>query len=483
MTAGRKLEASRRSAAPPPRATVAGSDGGARLPAAPGAASVVRMQRTMGNAVVQRLLAARGADTAAGGPLGAEVEGEIHAARGGGSGLDTGTRAGMEEAFGADLSGVRVHADARADRLSRALSARAFTTGRDVFFRAGEYRPGTSSGKALLAHELTHVLQQGGASAPVQRALEVGPADDPYEREAEGAARSVAAGEPVGKTRTGSRAVRRDLAAYKQDHEEILPPFGHSASVTTVTYRADAPALQAALGSLVTAGKVAMRDGGDRLFFSGSGATRAEIEAALTAAAMPRAADLGDALLNPHNTYVYSRERVTDMTSWFLFWSTTSRLSTRTNVVERQSSRPLTAHERAQATLVFGPGLDYGPIRVSEDPVMSVGGFARTLPNHAYFPTGSFGSGNFMPWLIHELTHAWQYQHGYGVGTTGYHAIFSSYDYGGEAGLRAATAAGRGLRSFNTEQQGDILQDYYVRLTGGQDTTAWAPFVAEARTP
>src|SRR5262249_34009533 len=60
-------------------------------------------------------------------------------------------------------SSVRVHTDAGADGLNRSLSAKAFTTGRDIYFRQGEYNPGGSGGRELLAHELTHVVQQNPA--------------------------------------------------------------------------------------------------------------------------------------------------------------------------------------------------------------------------------------------------------------------------------------------------------------------------------
>ncbi|HEX7243199.1 MAG TPA: DUF4157 domain-containing protein, partial [Longimicrobiaceae bacterium] len=187
---------------------VAAAGGAAGLPRGPGAVStLVRMQRTMGNAAVQRLLVQRaGAVGAAGGPVPEEVERGISAARGGGAGLGAAVRADMEAAFGSDFSGVRVHADARADALSRSLSARAFTTGSDVFFRAGEFSPGSLGGRRLLAHELTHVLQQ--PASPARRALEVGPADDAFEREADRAADAVASGAPVA-TSTGAAGVQR----------------------------------------------------------------------------------------------------------------------------------------------------------------------------------------------------------------------------------------------------------------------------------
>ena len=76
--------------------------------------------------------------------------------------LDAGTRAFMEPRFGHDFSQVRVHMDARAAESARAVNALAYTVGRDVVFGKGEYEPGTSEGKRLMAHELTHVVQQGG---------------------------------------------------------------------------------------------------------------------------------------------------------------------------------------------------------------------------------------------------------------------------------------------------------------------------------
>jgi hypothetical protein len=71
----------------------------------------------------------------------------------------------LEGLLGADLPEVRVHTDTRADQLARVLRARAFTTGRDIFFRRGEYHPGSQAGQALLAHELTHTVQQAAAPA------------------------------------------------------------------------------------------------------------------------------------------------------------------------------------------------------------------------------------------------------------------------------------------------------------------------------
>jgi hypothetical protein len=79
--------------------------------------------------------------------------------------MDAGTQSKMESAFGASFSNVRIHDGAEADTLSRSLQAEAFTTGSDVFFRKGNYDPSSSGGQELLAHELTHVVQQGATAA------------------------------------------------------------------------------------------------------------------------------------------------------------------------------------------------------------------------------------------------------------------------------------------------------------------------------
>jgi hypothetical protein len=83
--------------------------------------------------------------------------------------LDPATRAFVEPRFGHDFGKVRVHADAQADESARAVSAVAFTVGHDIVFGAGQYSPGTAAGQRLLAHELAHVVQQGGAPRLLQR--------------------------------------------------------------------------------------------------------------------------------------------------------------------------------------------------------------------------------------------------------------------------------------------------------------------------
>jgi len=90
--------------------------------------------------------------------------------RDGGSPLSEETRSFMEPSFGRDFSAVRVHTDHQATSMTEQLNAEAFTSGRDIYFREGRYDPTSLSGKRLLAHELTHVVQQGAIS-PSERSI------------------------------------------------------------------------------------------------------------------------------------------------------------------------------------------------------------------------------------------------------------------------------------------------------------------------
>lgn len=91
-----------------------------------------------------------------------EVEAAIDQETGKGMPLQSNIREPMEEAFGVDFSHVRIHTDSNAQALNDAIEAEAFTTEQDIFFNQGAYNPSSTDGKHLLAHELTHVIQQTG---------------------------------------------------------------------------------------------------------------------------------------------------------------------------------------------------------------------------------------------------------------------------------------------------------------------------------
>jgi Domain of unknown function (DUF4157) len=144
-----------------------------------------------GNAAFARF-AEPGSGILPGGRVHPDVESAIAAARGHGRALDAPVRERVGEAFGDPLADVRVHADERADALARSVSARAFTTGTDIFFAHGEFRPRTATGDALLAHELTHVVQQRGS--PTTGPLAVTETGGTLEAEAEATARELGHG-------------------------------------------------------------------------------------------------------------------------------------------------------------------------------------------------------------------------------------------------------------------------------------------------
>jgi hypothetical protein len=104
--------------------------------------------------------------------------------------LDPATRGFMEPRFGHNFSQVRIHTDARAATSAQAVNALAYTVGSHIAFGPGLYAPMTGGGRALLAHELTHVVQQG-TSAGVPADLTIGPEHSHPEREAEGVAAAV----------------------------------------------------------------------------------------------------------------------------------------------------------------------------------------------------------------------------------------------------------------------------------------------------
>src|SRR5215813_5536111 len=203
--------------------------------AAPAGRSLLQLQRQYGNRYVQRVVTVARA-TGGEGDVMPDVERAIESSRGGGQSLDSGIQKQIGGALNADFSGVRVHTDAGADGLNRSLSAKAFTTGRDIYFRQGEYNPGSSSGRELLAHELTHVVQQNpdkvqtksddegsqggctcGASPATgqQMKLSVSQPGDQYEQEADRVANAV-----MHQERQGSAGSSQTQSINRQMPEE-----------------------------------------------------------------------------------------------------------------------------------------------------------------------------------------------------------------------------------------------------------------------
>ena len=149
---------------------------------------VERLASSIGNRAFSAL-AREGSGILPDGRAHPDVEATIAQTRGQGGGLDSGTRERFAPGLGDSLSDVRVHTDDTADALSRSVSARAFTTGNDVYFARGEYSPGTEQGNQLLAHELSHVVQQRGA--PTSGPMVVSQPGDALEADADAAAHEL----------------------------------------------------------------------------------------------------------------------------------------------------------------------------------------------------------------------------------------------------------------------------------------------------
>lgn len=105
--------------------------------------------------------------------------------------LDAATRRELEPRFGHDFSRVRLHTDAQAAQSARAVDALAYTVGPHIAFAAGQYQPASSAGQRLLAHELTHVVQQSAQPFTTATTLHIGATDSPQEREAAALAATV----------------------------------------------------------------------------------------------------------------------------------------------------------------------------------------------------------------------------------------------------------------------------------------------------
>ena len=153
-------------------------------------AAVMHLQKTAGNATVSAALEEQEPS------LVKNVVGS-----GGGAPLDTDTKGFMESRLGADFGDVRVHTDGAASESARSVQAHAYTVGTDVVFQSGKYAPENDSGKRMLAHELTHVVQQRSgpvAGTPAEGGIKISHPSDSFEQAAESSADRVMSAQPVG---------------------------------------------------------------------------------------------------------------------------------------------------------------------------------------------------------------------------------------------------------------------------------------------
>jgi hypothetical protein len=154
-------------------------------------------------------------------------------------------------------------------------------------------------------------------------------------------------------------------------------------------------------------------------------------------------------------------------------------------VLAQSTRRHLTQYERKEATKIFGTSLDLNKIWITHDPKLKPGGAEARRPDGleiaANLPSTN-SSDYIMAKLIHEMAHTWQYQH-YTKEEFDAKLVPGDYNYGWESGLNTAKAAGKGLDSFNLEEQAAIVDHYYQRMISGKSTAAWLPFAQEVMRP
>ncbi|HYO90099.1 MAG TPA: DUF4157 domain-containing protein [Pyrinomonadaceae bacterium] len=144
--------------------------------------------------------------------------------------LDGGVKAEMESAFDESFNDVRIHTGGEAQKMNDELGARAVTRGRDIYFNSSEYNPSTREGKELLAHELTHVIQQRGGS----QSQTVNQEGDAFEKEAERNASAIMRGERPEVRGSGSAAPAFQRQAPAQPRPAAPPPPANVADFTVV---------------------------------------------------------------------------------------------------------------------------------------------------------------------------------------------------------------------------------------------------------
>jgi Domain of unknown function (DUF4157) len=178
-------------------------------PDAVGPTGVLKLQRAVGNAGTSAMLE--------------DEPSPVHdVVRSPGETLDEGVRGDMEDRLGQDFSDVRIHRDGDAHESAQSVQAKAFTVGSHVVFQRDAYDPGSDQGRHVLAHELTHVVQQrsgpvDGTEAP--GGIRVSDPSDRYEREASDVADRALAGQVPGVGGGGAQSVQR------QEEEELAQTY------------------------------------------------------------------------------------------------------------------------------------------------------------------------------------------------------------------------------------------------------------------
>lgn len=379
--------------------------------------------------------------------------------------LDSSTRASMESRFGRDFGDVRVHTGDRAAESARSIQARAYTFNRDVVFDSGAYAPRSAEGRKLLAHELTHVVQQGRSSSGkgLQRATD------------------------TTQTQQSQQQQKKEPGFFSKIGHGIASAAG------TIWHGMEAVGKAAWSGIKAVGHGIATVAGAAWKGIKWLGSQFADKVTGIFERVMHWVTQLPARVAR---VVLDLWEGVKSLRPWALeWWKSLAHIDTWGNflkwvgtlvlhlfevggggeIVEtladliKFNTRKMTGAELFEASSVFGSSVDFSLVRIDTHSLMvfiakKFKGYSKGREFTTFHTINGEEGKITMDTLIHELTHVWQYQQ---VGAIympeAIHAQGTpeGYDYGGVSELQARKAAGQGIRTFNREQQAQIVQDYF----------------------
>jgi hypothetical protein len=408
--------------------------------------------------------------------ISAKQETEINALRGGGQPLSASSRAFFEPRFGHEFKHIRVHTGAEASRLAQAVRAKAFTVGRDIMFGEGHYQPTSPTGQWLMAHELTHVLQQQqGLSRSPTPGIRVQQTARPrvqggffknlWSGIKKGASAvwggvKAVAGKIWQGTKWGADKVRKGVKAVGRWSWNVLKSGAALAWSGIVNTPGRIWRLIKHLGSGVVGVAKWLWEGLKLAWhkdFKGMGKW------------------LLDGILSGAAWVGRLFTKLIDIAGIGEIWDLVFQII-------KFNTRALTSGEKSEAQKTFKNSISYWQVRVDQASLIAfiAAGLKRSGMAVTTFHTINFnqkiqatpGSGD-MHWLTHELTHVSQYEHaGSQYMGEALHAQFSKgpgYNYFPNELWRPSSSVspntlGKHFSQFNREQQGDIAADYYFSL-------------------
>lgn len=385
--------------------------------------------------------------------------------------------AGKSEAGGQDATGsgtnggvgdVRLHTGPEAARAARAMGVQAFTWGSDIFFGEGKYRPQTKSGMQLLSHELAHVAQQRSSS---------GSAAGNATLEAE--AQRAESGNGLAPGNFSSAGGVRVQGKADADHKGFWSSVGGAIASAGEAVWGGIKAVGRGIATAAEGVWSGLKWLGTQIFDKIAGVfgrvmqwiTRLPVRVGRLLSGLIH----GIETVRPWSLAWW--ESLTHINTWehFLSWvgarlidvleiAGVGEILETVNEFVKFNTRALSSSEVAIAQKIFGKSINYMLVRIDQHAVLGPAFTGRAFTSfHTINAWGDLEDSV----LIHELTHVWQYERAGAIYMAqALHAQIErgrgAYDYGGPDGLKDARAKGKGLLSFNREEQAQIVQDFYL---------------------